>query len=140
MKILAVLALLLGVLAILSPAASHRDAFAPAARSVALNYAIFRNAAFLHAQTHKPNGTISPAVLELPPEWHALRAWSARVEGGRCYVYGPASAEEIAAARELFQGSFAVGRAENARLTPDGIVPLPAFIPAGNLASVIEVN
>lgn len=140
MKIMAVLALLLGVMAILSPSVSYRDDYAPAARSVALNYAVYRNAAFLYALKHKPNGTISQAVLELPDGWHALRVWSARVEGGRCYVYGPASAEEIAAAWELFQGSFAVGRAENGRLTPDGIVPLPAFIPADSLASVVEVD
>lgn len=140
MKILAVLALLLGLLAILSPSVSYRDDYAPAAQSVALNYAIYRNAAILYALKHKPNGTISQAVLELPDGWHALRAWSARVEGGRCYVYGPASAEEIAAAWELFQGSFAVGRAENGRLMPDGLTPLPAFVPAGSLASVVEVR
>lgn len=140
MKILAVLALLLGVLAILSPSVRQRDAYAPAARSVALNYAVFRNAAFLYALEHKPNGTISQADLELPDGWRALRSWSARVEGGRCYVYGPASAEETAAARELFQGSFAVGRAENGRLTPDGIVPLPSFISADSLVSVVEVD
>lgn len=140
MKALMVLALLLGVLAILSPSVRYRDDLAPASRAVALNYAIYRNAAFLYAQRHKPEGTLSQAVLDLPPEWRALRAWTARVEGGRCYVYGPASAEEIASAWELFQGSFAVGRAENGRLTPDGVVPLPAFIPAGSLASVVEVD
>lgn len=140
MKIMAVLALLLGVMAILSSSVSYRDEYEPAAKSVALNYAIYRNAAFLYAQRHKPNGAISQAVLDLPDGWHALRAWSARVEGGRCYVYGPASAEEISAAWELFQGSFAVGRAENGRLTPDGIVPLPAFIPADSLTSVVEVD
>lgn len=140
MKILAVLALLLGALAILSPSASFRNDYTPAARAVALNYAIFRNAAFLYALKSRPNGTISPSSLELPDGWHALRAWSARVEGGRCYVYGPASAEEIAATWEVFQGSFAVGRAENGRLTPDGITPLPTFIPVGSLASVVEVD
>lgn len=140
MKIMAVLALLLGVMAILSPSVSHRDDYAPAARTIALNYAVYRNAAFLYALKHKPGGTISQSVLELPDGWHALRAWSARMEGGYCYVYGPASAEEIAAAWELFQGSFAVGRAENGRLTPDGLTPLPSFIPAGSLASVVEVR
>lgn len=140
MKALMALALLLGVLAVLSPSVSHRDDYAPVARTVALNYAIYRNAAFLYALEHKPNGTISQAVLELPDGWHALRAWTARVEGGRCYVYGPASMEEVAAARELFQGSFAVGHAENGRLMPDGLAPLPAFIPGGSLASVVEVD
>lgn len=140
MKALMVLALLLGVMAILSPSVSYRDDYAPAARSVALNYAVYRNAAFLYALKHKPNGVISQAVLELPDGWRALRAWSARMEDGRCYVYGPASAEEIASALELFQGSFAVGRAENGRLTPDGLTPLPSFIPAGSLASVVEVR
>lgn len=140
MKIMAVLAFLLGVMAILSPSVSYRDEYAPAARSIALNYAVYRNAAFLYALKHKPNGSIPRTSLELPAGWHAMRTWNVRVEGGRCYVWGPASAEEISATWEFFQGSFAVGRAENGRLMPDGRTSLPAFIPVGSLVSVVEVN
>lgn len=139
MKALAVLALLLGVLAVLSPA-PQTDSIGTGARSIALNYAIFRNAAFLHAFKHRANGPIAQADLDLPTEWHALRYWTARIEGGRCYVYGPASAEEISAVRDIFQGSLAVGRASDGRLVPDGLTPLPEFIPSGSLVSVIEVR
>lgn len=139
MKALAVLALLLGVLAILSPA-PQTDSIGTGARSIALNYAVFRNAAFLHAFKHQSNGPIAQANLDLPAEWHALRSWTARIDGGRCYVYGPASSEEIAAVRDIFQGSLAVGRASDGRLAPDGLTPLPGFIPSDSLVSVVEVR
>ncbi len=139
MKALAVLAILLGVIAVLSPRSNLRE-HDYGNRTIALNYAIYRNAAFSYALKNKPSGVISSSVLDLPQEWKSLRLWTARMEGGRCYVYGPASADEIAAAWELFQGSFAIGRSENGHLTPDGLTPLPAFIPADCLASVIEVT
>ncbi|SDF33648.1 type IV pilus biogenesis protein PilM [Desulfovibrio legallii] len=141
MKIFAVLALLLGVLAVLSAPAGRRDGYSPEVRAIALNYAIYRNAAFLYVhRNNPPDGTVSQTALDLPDGWRALRSWAARVNGGRCYVYGSASAEEIAAVRELFRGSLAVGRAENGRLTPDGLTPLPAFIPADSLVSVVAVR
>lgn len=139
MKALMMLMVLLGVAAIIAPR------FAPeeqgrGVQAVAMNYAVYRNAAFLYALKNRPAGSIPHNLLGLPSEWQALRSWSARVESGRCYVFGPASAEEIAAARDLFHGSFAVGRAENGLLMPDGRTPLPGFVPGGSLVSVIEVR
>lgn len=142
MKALMVLGLLLGVLAMLSrgpePDYAERE---PKARIVALNYAVYRNQAFLYAHKHKGfSGVVPLSALDLPSEWRALRPWTARMESGRCYVYGTASAEEIEAVRELFKGSFAVGRAESGRLMPDGKATLPGFIPANSLVSIAEAE
>lgn len=141
MKALMVLALLLGVMAMLARTPAEYAEREPRAQIIALNYAVYRNQAFLYAHKHKGfNGSVPLSALGLPSEWRALRPWTARMESGRCYVYGAASAEEIEAVRELFRGSFAVGRAEGGRLVPDGRASLPGFIPTDSLVSIVEVE
>jgi hypothetical protein len=141
MRTLAVLFLLLGVVAMF-----HRstDTASDAGhKAVAVNYAVYRNAVFLYVAAHRGySGTIQQASLSLPNDWRAMRAWSARVDGGRCYVYGEASQEEIAAVRDLFHGSFALGMASGGRLVPvlGNAIAVPAFIPNGYLVSVTEVD
>jgi len=139
MKALVILAILLGVMAMLSPRLSA-DKTENSAKAVALNYAVFRNAAFQYALSNKPSGVIVQSSLSLPTGWKALRTWSARVQSGVCYVYGTASGEEVTAARELLQGSLAVGQALNGYLIPDGKTPVPSFVPSGNLVSVVAVG
>ena len=88
------------------------------------------------------SGDIPLAVLDLPESWRALRNWRARVDAGRCYVYGDASMQEIMAVRQLFRGSFALGMASNGRLIPvmGNVITVPAFIPNGSLVSVTEID
>lgn len=141
MKALMVLGLLLGVMAMLARTSGDFTEREPRAQIIALNYAMYRNQAFLYAHKHKGfNGVVPLSALDLPSEWRALRPWLTRIEAGRCYVYGTASAEEIEAVRELFKGSFAVGRAEGGRLMPDGKAVLPGFIPANSLVSIAGVE
>lgn len=130
---------MLGAMAML--AVSH-DPAPQAYETVAVNYALYRNAAFLYAYSSKKPGTIADSALKLPAGWVRLRAWQARVQDSRCYVFGPATTGEIAAVRDLFQGSIAVGRAQGGRILPQphAPVPVPAFVPEGSLISVIEVK
>lgn len=142
MKALAVLFFLLGVAALLQRPAefSHEEA---SHRAIAVNYAIYRNEVFLHVYANRGlSGDIPLSTLNMPESWQALRAWRSRVDGGRCYVYGEASQEEIAAVRDLFHGSFAIGMASNGRLIPvqGNAIALPSFIPNGCLVSVTEVD
>ena len=139
MKALAVLLLLLGVAALLQRQ-EEEDGAHGARRAVAVNYAVYRNAVFLYVYAHTEHrGAVPLASLALPAGWRALRPWAARVDGGRCYVYGAASPEEVAAVREIFRGSFALGMASGGRLVPQ-LVAVPAFIPDGCLVSVTEVR
>lgn len=142
MKALAVLAVLLGVMALLKAPADN-DIQETSYKALAVNYAIYRNAAFLFVQAHKGfNGDIPLASLNLPESWRMLRTWKARVQNNCCYVYGDASPEEVEAVRRLFQGSFAVGLVSGGRIVPalaPHPVSVPAFVPDGNLVSVVEV-
>jgi hypothetical protein len=142
MKMLAVLAFLLGVLAWLSFRTPERDT-ATASGAVSLNYVLYRKAAIDYALEHPfPEGDIPASALALPSGWLALRDWRARIDGGRCFVWGPASAWEIDAAKRLLWGSWAVGRAENGRLVPGNgaVIPIPAYVGNGNIVSVIKVD
>jgi hypothetical protein len=141
MKMLAVAAFLLGILAWLSLQMPKND-IAPGAGAVALNYVIYRKAAFDYAVEHPIAGTISASTLALPTGWIAVRNWQARIEGGQCFVWGQASGAEISAARRLLWNSYAIGRAENGRLVPGNgaVVVIPAFVGDGNLVSVIKVD
>jgi len=109
-------------------------------RAVAINFATYRRAVNIHALAFPGlEGTISQPVLGLPNGWTPLRSWTNNVSGGRCYVYGPASANEILAISQLLQGSHAVGTKSNGQLvTLHGVgTSLPDFIPEGSMVSVI---
>lgn len=143
MKILAVLAVLLGVMALLKPPADN-DIQETSHKALAVNYGVYRNAVFLFVQAHKEvSGDVPLSSLSLPESWRMLRTWKARVQDGCCYVYGEATPEEVEAVRRLFQGSFAVGLASGGRLVPalaPHVIPIPSFVPEGNLVSVVEVS
>lgn len=138
MKSLAVYALMLGLLAMF--AFSEPSSDSGRTESLAVNFALFRNAAWAYAHEHPElTGTLPVDVLPLPYGWTAVRSWTARTESGVCYVYGPASAEEIADVRRVFHNSETMGTAVDGRLVP-GSVPLPGFIPAGAMVSLMEVE
>lgn len=116
----------------------------PGYRAVAINYAIYRNEVFRYVHGQKGlSGDILLSALDLPSTWRPIRQWRARAEGGLCYVWGDTSPEEASAVRDLFHGSFAVGRAEGGRIVPfpvDGTpIPVPGFVPEGALVSVTEM-
>ncbi|MEG2005631.1 MAG: type IV pilus biogenesis protein PilM [Bilophila sp.] len=154
MKLLAVLALFVGLIAVYS---SHfpdenvrRDNYRQA---LALNYATFRNAVFSHVfaedNVNKRPGDLSASMLEplLPFGWKPLRDWQARiftVEGNlRCAIWGEASSEEIEQVRRaLNRDSFAAGRAEGGKLLPGhgAVVPVPSFVPEGSLVSILDLD
>lgn len=141
MKAFAVLGIILGVIAMLQfsvPDYEHE----PDALVVATNYAIYRNAAFLHVFKHKPVGSVPNNALTLPTGWQALRVWQTRVEAGHCYIFGPASSEEISAVQQLFQGSYSIGRVTNGFMTPNsGVnIPIPTFVPDNSLVSITRVE
>ncbi|MDR2055453.1 MAG: type IV pilus biogenesis protein PilM [Desulfovibrio sp.] len=145
MKALAVLAFLVGVMALMHSHLdwSHKADRNPPAKAAALNYVIFRNEAFWYALTHPGvNGDISTGVLNLPAGWRAVRTWRARVDSGNCYAWGPAGSEEISAARHLLWGSQTIGRNDNGRLVPGNgvIIPIPSFVGNGDLVSVISLE
>ena len=143
MKALAVLVFLLGVMALLQQPydPAREDA---GYRAIAVNYAIYRNEVFrlVYGQP-EISGDIALSALNLPQGWKPLREWRAKVANGRCYVFGQASAQEIAAVRKLFLGSFALGQASSGQLAPapaKGPIPVPGFIPDGSLVSITEVR
>lgn len=111
--------------------------------AIAVNYAIYRNEVFRYVYGNNGvAGDIPLAVLDFPDSWRALRNWRARVDAGRCYVYGDASIQEVMAVRQLFRGSFALGMASNGRLVPvmGNVISVPGFIPNGSLVSITEID
>ena len=135
MKPLVVLYFFLGTFALITwPAPDVRS---PISDALATNFGLYRNAAFALAVKNKTTaGDVAPVM---PYGWQPMRDWRTVVEGGVCYSFGPAAADEIEAVRNVFHGSLAIGRAANGRLTPADVL-LPAFIPAENLVSVLRMN
>ncbi|SHJ06335.1 type IV pilus biogenesis protein PilM [Halodesulfovibrio aestuarii] len=142
MKALAVFVVLLGVIAMYATQAPFGQSD-ESAQSVATNYVIYRNAAIMCA-VNTPAITVSltPSMLGLPSDWRALRNWKNRIEGNTLYVYGEATAQEVVVIENILKGSFAVGVNQHNRLvTAHGTgVTLPAFIPEGNVTTVISVR
>lgn len=111
--------------------------------AIALNFAHYRNEVHRYVfEGHKAAGDIAVSSLDLPTGWTMLRPWQARIEAGCLYVWGEASPEEIAAVRDLYWGSYAIGRAAGGRLDPGygGTTPIPSFVAADSLVSVVSVE
>ena len=142
MKALAVLMILLGLLATLRFRGMDSQDDQRAA-TIAANFAVYRNEVHRYVfNGHKAPGDIATASLDLPSSWSMLRPWHARIEEGCLYVWGEASPEEIAVVRDLYWGSYAIGRAAAGRLVPSygGVTPVPAFVSEGNIVSVVSVE
>lgn len=142
MKALAVLAFILGVMSMIN--FPHNETKTELnAQSVAQNFSIFRNEVHRYVfKGHKNMGLISQTDLDLPNGFVMLRAWQARIEAGVLYVWGEASAEEIAFVRNIFWGTHAIGRNANGKLEPSfgGHTLIPAFVENGNITSVVSIN
>lgn len=114
------------------------------AQTVAVNFMLYRNAAFIAAINKKQNGQILFSELSehLPSGFPHNHPWKAQVEGAFLYVWGQASDKDIEAARDAARGSAAVGKVENGALAPQkhNAVPLPGFVASGSLASVLGLG
>ncbi|MBF0482503.1 MAG: type IV pilus biogenesis protein PilM [Desulfovibrionaceae bacterium] len=137
-----VVSMFLGIMAMITP-----DFQAPLVtykpQAVALNFAFFRSAAHQYVFAgHKTPGTVPVGSLQLPPGWTMMRAWNAQVAAGYLYIWGVASPDEIAAARNLSWNSYAIGRVSGGVLVPGNgcTTPIPAFVPDGNIVSVIGIG
>lgn len=142
MKVMAVIILFLGCMAFFRPEVTMDNADRGKAMVVATNYAIWRNAVLEHVLVVKPaSGDIPLSALRLPVDWTPLRSWTARVAGGICYAFGPATAPEIAAVQGLFHGSASIGRVEGGLLVSlyGKAAPVPN-VPEGSLVSVIRID
>ncbi len=142
MKALAVIMVILGVMAMLY-FGNEDSQNSQRAEAIALNFAIYRNEVHRYVfNKHKTSGDVPTASLDLPAAWMMLRPWHARVETGCLYVWGEASPEEIALVRDLYWGSYAIGRASGGRLVPSygGTTPVPSFVPEDNIVSVVSVE
>ena len=114
------------------------------AKAVAANFLVFRQAAFALAVERKTSGVITQSELSaaLPPGYAGIHHWNARVEASFLYVWGPASDLAVELVRDAVRGSASVGRAVNGSISPKRYnpVPLPNFIGAGSLVSVLGVG
>ena len=138
---IAVVSILLGVIAVLGgsfPSSSGDDGGADA---VAYNFLSYR-AAVNHVALYTPQPEGEVSSLNLPSTWAPVRNWRNQIQGGRCYVWGDASADEIRAAQRGLNDSYSIGTAINGRIVTahgSGEV-LPGFIADGSIVSVVEVK
>ena len=145
MRIMAILFLLLGVLALIIGPHSEKETEHTRAQSVALNFVQFRQAVIDHVLNEPGihDGVVDSALLVLPEGWERLRAWQARISQNRLYVWGTASLAEVQAVRNLLLHSWTLGRSEQGILRPrhDGrSVTLPQFIPDGCVVSLFSLE
>lgn len=114
------------------------------AQSAAGNFVTYRNAVNRFALQNKHAGVIPDSALDLPtglknPGWKNI----VLQEQGelRCYVYGEAAPQDIAAIQSLLRGSAAIGWNSHGQLIRHGnVMPLPALIPNNNVVSVIALD
>jgi type II secretory pathway pseudopilin PulG len=140
---IAVVSILLGVIAVLGgsfPSSSGDDGGADAVAHNFLSYRAAVNHVALY--TPQPDGAVSGASLNLPSTWAPVRNWRNQIQGGRCYVWGNASADEIRAAQRGLNDSYSIGTAINGHIvTAHGSgEALPGFIADGSIVSVVEVK
>lgn len=145
MKIMAVLFLMLGILALIAGPRFEKESEQRREQSVALNFVQFRQAVVSHVlndpDTH--DGIVDSALLVLPEGWERLRDWQARISENCLYVWGAASWAEVQAVRNLLLNSWTLGRSEQGILRPrhDGrSVTLPQFIPDGCVVSLFSLE
>ncbi|WP_031484883.1 type IV pilus biogenesis protein PilM [Maridesulfovibrio frigidus] len=140
MQGLAIFFCLLGTMAMVSQEMpTQRNS--PKAESIAVNYAIYRNAVnnFVTSNSTITTGEVPVSNLSIPPGWKPMRAWANRMDSGNCYVWGAVQGNESEEIRKIFMGSFAIGVKRNGFLTNahGADTTLPAFIPENSIVSVI---
>jgi len=148
-KVLAIFMILVGAIAFWSFQSDSTDREEVRSDSVAMNYALFRNAVFNYALESKSPGTVLPNTpgLNLPAAWTSIRPWQGliRLESDGflfCYVFGPADPMEITAVQKLFHNSKTIGWNNAGVLARNGgdPMPLPLDIPWGSLVSLIRLD
>lgn len=145
MRIMAILFLLLGILALIVGPRTEKDAEQRRDQSVALNFAQFRQAVMAHVlnEPDAHDGIVDTTDLTLPEGWERLRPWQARISQNRLYVWGTASWAEVRAVRSILLNSWTLGRSEQGILRPrhDGRnITLPQFIPDGCVVSLFSLE
>ncbi|OEU68024.1 MAG: pilus assembly protein PilM [Desulfovibrio sp. S3730MH75] len=140
MQGLAVFFCLLGTMAMVSQEMpTPRNS--PKAESIAVNYAIYRNAVnnFVTSNSTITTGEVPVSNLSIPSGWKPMRAWANRMDSGNCYVWGAVQGNESEEIRKIFMGSFAIGVKQNGFLTNahGADTSLPTFIPENSIVSVI---
>lgn len=145
MKIMAVLFLMLGILALLIEPRSENEIAQRRERSIALNFVQFRQSVMSYVlnDQDRHDGIVDSALLVLPEGWERLRDWQARISENRLYVWGAASWAEVQAVRNLLLNSWTLGRSEQGILRPrhDGrSITLPQFIPDGCVVSLFSLE
>ena len=144
MKTLAVFGFFIGAIALFSWFTAWGVQGASQANAIALNYGVYRSHALRNIIGTNATGDIADASLSLPTAWKPLRQWKTRVDGGVCYVYGPAATDEVLRIRELFTGSYAVGQKVSGLLSPRlaGSAPfsLPGFIPESAVVTAVRMQ
>lgn len=133
--------------------------------ALATNFAVFREAVNAYAHEHRAEASFVATsqgdlmTLNMPANWQAIDGhnWQGEVrrEGDGhlyCYVYGPATAGEVASVEKVLNHSLAVGwndggfmrRNENfcARAADCSPWPLPKGnpVPDGNLVSLVRID
>ena len=145
MKIMAVLFLMLGILALLIEPRSENEIAQRRERSIALNFVQFRQAVMSHVlnDQDRHDGIVDSALLVLPEGWERLRDWQARISENRLYVWGAASWAEVQAVRNLLLNSWTLGRSEQGILRPrhgGRSITLPQFVPDGCVVSLFSLE
>ena len=145
MKIMAVLFLMLGILALIVGPRFESEPALWREPSVALNFVQFRQAV-LSLGLNDPDahdGIVDSALLVLPEGYELLRPWQARISENRLYIWGSASWAEVQAVRDLLLNSWTLGRSEQGILRPrhDGrSITLPQFVPDGCVVSLFSLE
>lgn len=145
MRIMAMLFLLLGILALIIGPRAEKETEHRRAQSVAANFVQFRQAvmAYVLNDSGADDGVVDSALLVLPEGWERLRAWQARISQNRLYVWGTASRAEVQAVRKLLLSSWTLGRSERGILRPrrgGRSITLPQFVPDGCVVSLFSLE
>lgn len=138
----------LAVFAVLAALGRHDAALAAdTARAAGANFLLYRGAVAAYYEAAPEAGPIIPnTALPLPPGYRFIRQWqNLKVAGGAVYVYGPAPGPVLAALVDDYGARLgAVGRVQGGRLLAptyaDLGVSVPAAIPDGSIAGLIELN
>ncbi len=145
MKIMAVLFLMLGILALIVGPRFENEPAQRREQSVALNFVQFRQAvmSLVLNDPDAHDGIVDSALLVLPEGYELLRPWQARISENRLYIWGSASWAEVQAVRDLLLNSWTLGRSEQGILRPrhDGrSITLPQFVPDGCVVSLFSLE
>lgn len=135
---LAVLGLFIGIIFSLSSILPHMPIQKFSEEAIAKNFCVYRMAVANYIQENSNVVSISDNALELPEGFIKIRDWRTRIINGYCYIYGEATPDEIILIRKNMGNSILIGRNQDNRLYPSGIV-VNAAIPAESVVSIVSL-